>query len=336
MGVLRNPASSILPGQSVRSNGDKGLDLCRGSYDFIVELQQLDYFRRLAAVQHVTQAAEQLGVTQPTLSRAIGRLERDLGVALFDQHGRSVRLNRYGRALLPHVERALGALDQGQRELADLTDRDAGVIAFGFAHALGTRVVPDLIAAFRARHPRARFALVQNASHIILADLEAGDVDLALVSPVPPASERIESVELASEELFLVVPRDHRFAKRASVKLVELSDDTFVCLRKGYGLRSLTDAFCAAAGFVPKIAFEGEEIATLRGLVDVGLGVAIIPGIRSRLENAPPQLPIEVPICRRSIGLMWEPARYQPELTQAFRHHVMVSFTTESAPGPDS
>jgi DNA-binding transcriptional LysR family regulator len=287
----------------------------------------------VARTQHVTQAAEELAITQPALSRAMARLERDLGVALFDHRGRSVKLNRYGQAFLRHVERALAAIEEGRRELVDLADRDAGVIAFGFAHALGTRVVPDLIASFRQQHPRARFQLLQNASHIILAELEAGDVDIALVSPVPPTSERIESIELASEELFLVVPHDHRFAKRRSVRLSELRDDTFVCLRQGYGLRTLTDQFCAEAGFVPKIAFEGEEIATLRSLVSVGLGVAIIPAVSSPAETAPPQLHITEPICRRSIGLMWEPGRYQPELAQQFRHHIITSFRDMPAPG---
>ncbi len=296
-----------------------------------MELQQLEYFRVVARTQHVTQAAEEVAITQPALSRAMARLERDLGIALFDHRGRSVKLNRYGEAFLRHVERALGAIEEGRRELTDLADRDAGVIAFGFAHALGTRVVPDLIASFRRQHPRARFQLLQNASHIILEELEAGDVDLALVSPVPPTSERIESIELASEELFLVVPNDHRLAKRKTVRLAELRDDTFVCLREGYGLRTLTDAFCARAGFAPKTAFEGEEIATLRGLVAVGLGVAIIPAASSPAESAPPQLRITEPICRRSIGVLWEPGRYQPELAQRFRHHIISTFSKVAA-----
>ncbi|HLI94706.1 MAG TPA: LysR family transcriptional regulator [Candidatus Baltobacteraceae bacterium] len=291
-----------------------------------MELQQLEYFRVVARTEHVSQAAEELGITQPALSRAISRLERDLGVALFDHRGRSVKLNRYGKAFLRHIERALGALQDGRREITDLADRDAGVIAFGFAHALGTTVVPDLIASFRQQHPRARFQSLQNASHIILEELEAGDVDLALVSPVPPTSDRIESMELASEELFLVVPHDHRFARRASVKLAELHDDTFVCLREGYGLRTLTDHFCEQAGFTPKIAFEGEEIATLRGLVAAGLGLAIIPAASSPAESTPPQLRISEPICRRSVGLLWDPSRYQPELVQRFRHHVISAF----------
>lgn len=287
-----------------------------------MELQQLEYFRVLAKTQHVTQAAEQLGITQPALSRAIARLERDLGVSLFDHPGRSVRLNRFGRAYLAHVERALGAIEEGRRELADLADRESGIVAFGFAHALAARVVPDLIASFRTDRPRARFQLLQNASHIILDELEAGDVDLALVSPIPPTGERIETTEVASEELFLVVPHDHRLAKRRTVRLAELRDDTFVCLREGYGLRALTDDFCARAGFAPKIAFEGEEIATLRSLVAVGLGVAIIPASG---EGGPPELRISEPICRRSIGVMWEPARYHSELTKRFRQHVIAS-----------
>jgi DNA-binding transcriptional LysR family regulator len=289
-----------------------------------MELQQLEYFRVVARTQHVTQAAEELTITQPALSRAVARLERELGVALFDHRGRSVKLNRYGAAFLRHVERALAAIEEGRREVMDLSDRDAGVIAFGFAHALGTSVVPDLIATFRAQHPRARFQLLQNASHMILEKLEAGEVDLALVSPVPPTSERIESLELSSEELYLCVPHEHRLGKRRSVRLADLRDDTFVCLREGYGLRTLTDHFCAQAGFAPKIAFEGEEIATLRGLVAAGLGVAIIPA-GSPAESAPPQLRITEPVCRRSIGLLWDPSRFQPELAQAFRHHIIAA-----------
>lgn len=292
-----------------------------------MELQQLHYFRVVARTEHVTQAAEELSITQPALSRAMARLERDLGVALFDHRGRSVKLNRYGRAFRRHVERSLAALEEGRRELVDLSDRDSGVIAFGFAHALGTSIVPDLIARFRRQHPRARFQLLQNASHIILEELEAGDVDLALVSPVPPTGERIETHELASEELFLTVPFEHRLAKRKSVRLAELRDDTFVCLREGYGLRSLTDRFCEQAGFEPRIAFEGEEIATLRSLVAVGLGVAIIPAAGGAGEASPPQLRITEPVCRRSIALLWEPGRYQPELVGGFRHHILSEFS---------
>ncbi len=290
-----------------------------------MDLQQLEYFRTVARLEHVTQAAEALRMTQPALSRAIARLEREVGVTLFDHRGRSVKLNRYGTAFLRHVERALATIEEGRREITDLADRESGVVAFGFAHALGTRVVPDLIASFRETHPRARFQLLQNASHIILDELLAGDVDLALVSPMPKTGERIESAVLASEELFLAVPHEHKFAQRKNIKLAQLADETFVCLREGYAFRSLTDQFCAQAGFTPKIAFEGEEIATLRSLVGVGLGVAILPAAQSG-EAAPPLLRITEPICRRDIGLLWEAGRYRPQLTERFREHIIASF----------
>lgn len=110
------------------------------------------------------------------------------------------------------------------------------------------------------------------------------------------------------------------------MRLAQLRDETFVCLREGYGLRTLTDQFCAQAGFVPKIAFEGEEIATLRSLVAVGLGVAIIPAPASAAESSPPLLRITEPTCKRSIGLLWEAGRYQPPLVEQFRRHVIERF----------
>src|SRR5947208_2509200 len=107
-------------------------------YDSIVEWQQLEYFREVAQHEHITQAASQLSVSQPAVSRSIARLEHELGVPLFERQGRSVKLNRYGRAFLAHVERALAEVSEGQRELSDMVGPVRGTVAIGFIHVVGT------------------------------------------------------------------------------------------------------------------------------------------------------------------------------------------------------
>jgi DNA-binding transcriptional LysR family regulator len=237
---------------------------------------RLAQFAAVARHQHVTRAAALLGMPQPTLSRAIARLEADLGVALFARQGRSLRLTTAGRAFLRTVERTLAEVERSAESVRLDADPDAGRIAFGFLHTLGSEAVPALLAAFRADHPRVRFQLVQTYGEEMVARLRAGALDLCLTSP-PPQESGLVVRRVDRQRLRLVVPLGHRLAGRRRVRLAEVAADPFVTLEPGYGLRRIIDQLCAEAGFAPRIAFEGEEAETLRGLVAAGLGVALLP-----------------------------------------------------------
>lgn len=237
---------------------------------------RLAYFAGVARTEHVTRAARELEVPQSTLSRALVRLEQDLGVELFARHGRTVSLTPAGRTFLASAERALAEVGKAVESVRADADPASGKVAFGFLHTMGSETVPGLIRAFRADHPRIRFSLVQNYGEAMLDRLRAGELDLCLTSPVPDAPGLVAR-RLDEQRLRLVVPDDHRLATRKRVRLAEASDEAFVTLEPGYGLRRITDDLCAEAGFRPRIAFEGEEAETLRGLVAAGLGVALLP-----------------------------------------------------------
>ncbi|MFD8075294.1 LysR family transcriptional regulator [Streptomyces sp. NPDC059718] len=264
---------------------------------------RLAQFAAVARHEHVTRAARELGVPQSTLSRAMVRLELDLGVTLFARQGRTVSLTPAGRGFLASVERALGEVERSAESVRADADPQSGRVAFGFLHTLGPETVPALLRAFRADHPRIRFQLVQNYGEAMLAGLRAGDLDLCLTSPVPDAPDLVVR-RLDEQRLRLVVPADHRLASRRRVRLAEASGELFVSLEAGYGLRRITDALCAEAGFTPRVAFEGEEAETLRGLVAAGLGVALLP---------PPLVPrpgvveltVTAPRAVREIGVAW-------------------------------
>ncbi|MFD9073264.1 LysR family transcriptional regulator, partial [Streptomyces lasiicapitis] len=237
---------------------------------------RLAYFAGVARTEHVTRAAQELEVPQSTLSRALVRLERDLGVELFARHGRTVSLTPAGRTFLGSAEKALAEVGKAVESVRADADPASGKVAFGFLHTMGSETVPGLIRAFRADHPRIRFSLVQNYGEAMLDRLRAGELDLCLTSPVPDAPGLVAR-RLDEQRLRLVVPDDHRLAGRKRIRLAEAADEAFVTLEPGYGLRRITDDLCAEAGFRPRIAFEGEEAETLRGLVAAGLGVALLP-----------------------------------------------------------
>ncbi|RZT87370.1 DNA-binding transcriptional LysR family regulator [Pseudonocardia sediminis] len=265
---------------------------------------RMTQFVAVARTEHMTRAAERIGVPQPTLSRAMARLEADLGVALFTRTGRTLRLTPAGRTLLRRAEAALAELSAAADELAGDADRTHGRATLGFLSTLGTEAVPRLLRGFRDAHPGIRIGLLQGRHEMLLDRVREGGADLVLTSPLPD-EPGLTAVALAEEELRLAVPSGHRLDRRAGtpdVDLAEAADEPFIGFAPGYGLRGTVDAWCRQAGFGPRIAFEGGDAATLRGLVGAGLGVALLP----LAPDVPGvvQLPVRTPRTVRTLGMV--------------------------------
>ncbi|MFC7217339.1 LysR family transcriptional regulator [Streptomyces polyrhachis] len=282
---------------------------------------RLAQFAAVARHEHVTRAAQELGVPQPTLSRAIARLEADLGVALFARHGRSLTLTKAGRDFLGAVEGALGDIGRGAEAVRADADPAAGKVAFGFLHTMGPETVPELLREFRGSHPRVRFQLFQSYGELMVERLRAGELDLCLTSPLPQAPDLV-SHRLDVQRLRLVVPDDHRLAGRRRVRLGEAAQEPFVTLEPGYGLRRITDALCEQAGFTPRVAFEGEEPETLRGLVAAGLGVALLPPPAVARPGVV-ELAVSEPRAERELGLVWPAGQTDTAPVAAFKTFLL-------------
>ncbi|WP_027416751.1 LysR family transcriptional regulator [Aneurinibacillus terranovensis] len=290
-----------------------------------MEWQQLEYFQTVARLQHMTHAAESLSISQPALSRSIARLESELGVPLFERQGRSIVLNRYGRLFLKRVNRIVKELQEGKQEIRDLLDPEYGEVSLGFLHTLGTHLIPDLIGAFRTHYPKVSFQLNQNKSLSLLEQLEAGEIDLCLVTPLETRLQ-IKWAKLWSEEVFIIVPAGHPIAGCESILLEELADEPFIFLKKGYGFRKITDRLCEEAGINPRVTFEGEEVHTIAGLVAAGLGIAFIPDIKELNWSKISRIRVEWPKCERVIGMAWVEGRYLSPAAKQFRQFVVDYF----------
>ncbi|WP_166462853.1 LysR family transcriptional regulator [Amycolatopsis acidicola] len=274
----------------------------------------------LGETGNITRTAQLLGVPQPTVSRRLGALADVLGAPVVEPVGRGVRLTRAGAILADSAARALGAVESGARKAREEIEPDTGHIVLGFLHLLGRWLVPNLLRGFRARYPSVRFSLVQGSRQQILDKLAAGELDLALVAPMP-VEPGLEATALDEQELLLSVPEAHRLAERKRIRWAELADDDFVTLEHGYGLRQITDALCAEAGFEPKIAFEGQESDTVRGLVAAGLGVALLP----RFGRGTPAGVVEIPLSpkvSRTICLLSPETEHLTPTVRAFRDYV--------------
>lgn len=293
-------------------------------------VEELRWFVAVAEREHVTAAAADLHVSQSALSRALARVQAHVGVPLFDRQGRNLRLNRYGRLYLERARRALAELDAGDDDLAAATGAGGGgTVVLAFLHTLGTWLVPALLRGFGAEHPDVTLRLAQGSAAEMGQQLRAGDVDLILTSPRPD-DPAIGWHPLASEPLRLAVGPGHPLAARRRVRLAEVAGEPFVAMKTDYGLRGVTDALCAAAGFTPRIAFEGDDIGTLRGLVAAGLGVALMPpphhaGAAEVEQPSTPHLQVADRGAHRPLGLAWDQTRYRAPATEAFRAWVLAN-----------
>ena len=275
-----------------------------------------EWFITLAELQHVTAAAEQLRIAQPTLTRMLGRLEQRLGVELFDRRGRRLSLNAYGRIFYQHARRAQLELDSARRAIDDLTNPAVSEIRLGFLGSFGASVVPRLIADFTEASPRVTFTLEEDAAESIGEMVESGSLDVAVVSP-RPAGPTLAWRSLFRQRLGVAVHRDHRLAGVAEVSMADLADEQFVTMHPGYGMRRLLDELCAAAQFQPRIVLESTDLGTSAGLVAAGLGVSLMPIDGSEYGVA--ILRLTDADAYRDVGMIWNSTR---PLSRAVRDFI--------------
>ncbi|WP_228265962.1 LysR family transcriptional regulator [Microlunatus elymi] len=256
----------------------------------------------------VTAAADVLGLPQPTVSRGLARLGDVLGAPIVEKHGRGIRMTPAGEALLPHARAALAAAAAGADAVRERDSQAYGTLSIAFQNTLGDRVVPNLIRAFLADHPRTKFELTQGSRGSCLDALDSGAAEIALIAPIEHRPELV-AVSLHTEPLVLLVPAGHRFSSAARVDLAEAAHERFISLKPGFGLHSLLYELAGESGFEPRVAFEGDDLHTVRGLVAAGLGVALVPQDRAAAGSGGVEVAIARPVAQREVGAVWPDSR---------------------------
>lgn len=282
-----------------------------------VDRRQLRYFQQAARLEHLGRAAERLEISESTLSRSIAQLEKSYGSTLFDHVGRGVTLNRRGKILLTHVDRALRELDYAERMIRD---GDRHTITLGFVPSLGGLVIPDIVTGFKLAQPDIELRLVQDSRARLLEALFNGEIDLCIAAHrFPEPSLCWES--LWEEHFVVIVPAGHRLAARRVIDIRELENEPMVAFKPGHILRETLDEMTRTAGFVPTIVFQGDDASMLFGLVGVGLGIALLPQSIGSMPGKVAVLRLRTPRTR-TIGFSWVSSSYDSPLAVAFRTFV--------------
>jgi DNA-binding transcriptional LysR family regulator len=254
-----------------------------------MELRHLRYFIAVAEEQHVTRAAERLGMQQPPLSQQIRALERELDVQLFRRKPRGVELTDAGSALLADARAILSLIDHAFAATKRTARGEQGRIAVGFTSSAPFHpFVPRIIRAYRDAFPLVALRLEEGGTAGLIDDLRSERIDAAFVRTAIANKDGLVVDPLLQEAMVLALPRAHTLARRTSkgVPLQALADETFIVYRRhnGPGLYDAILSTCNAAGFSPRVGQEAPRIVSTLNLVAAGLGISLVPESLRRMR----------------------------------------------------
>lgn len=247
-----------------------------------MELAQLEAFITAADCGSFSRAAEILNVAQPSLSNRIQALEREVGQPLFERMGRGVKLTDAGRSFLPYAQRVMRTLNDGLMILEGTRDGTAGRLMIGTAPAVGTYVLPRLLKVFCDTHPGVDVLVRTGHSDEVLQLVLDDDVQIGLGRPINHPDVR--TVVLYRDELVLVVSAQHRYAKRGSVRVEDLAEDSLILFDRDSGYYGMIMGLFRDLGVVPQQQMQLDSIEATKKMVEANLGIALLPEVSVERE----------------------------------------------------
>ncbi|OKK21475.1 LysR family transcriptional regulator [Streptomyces sp. CB02488] len=273
-----------------------------------MELRHLSAFVAVAEELHFGRAAKRLQMAQPPLSQQIRRLEKELGVQLFERNTRSVRLTGAGESFLQPVRTVLDDLDVAVRAAKAAGRGEYGRVGIGFAGASSHETLPRLTRAVRAAHPGIELVMTgQTYANVALARVADGSLDLGFVR-LPVTQPGVAHRVIDEEELVCALPSDHPLAARDSVSIEALAGEPFVSFPANTGstVRDAMVGACEAAGFNPRVVQEAPDSYTIMALVAAGVGVTLtVTSVQHIQQNGLVYRPLAGPPIRRQAALAW-------------------------------
>ncbi len=290
--------------------------------DRLLTLKHLRYFVALAHSGQYRRAAEQLDLSQPSLSQQIAAFESVLGVKLVERGRRGVILTPAGREVLDQAQGILDGVDRLMGVSQSLQDGVSGTLRLGSTSTIGPYVLPRFLQHLHAEHPDLKLVVRDGAPRELLNELGNGVHDV-VISQLPIREKDFQSVPLYREPLMLAVARDHRLAGRGLVTPEDLAGEDLLALGDAYALRNEVSRLGMASGARLRDDYEGTSLDALRQMVAMNMGITLLPAlyVRSEVPDENGDVAV-VPVkggLYRTVGLIWRHTTGKPALLRRFR-----------------
>ncbi|MFF4576654.1 transcriptional regulator CynR [Streptomyces sp. NPDC001410] len=282
-----------------------------------LELRHLRYLLAVAEHGNFTRAAEELHISQPTLSQQIKQLERALDVQLLDRTGRTVRLTDAGAVYTDHAQRALRDLAAAERAVHDVQDLSRGHLRLGVTPTFTAYLVGPLITEFRTRHPRIGLTMTETTQDRIEAALLADDLDLGIAF-TGPHLPGITATPLFTETLSLVTATQHNRTPPEPLGVRVLQERELALLSGDFATRGHIDDYLADHRVAPRIAVEANSIQALIEIVQHTTLATVLPDAITHDHPHLTPVPVDPPLPTRTVALLRRDGAYRSAVGRAF------------------
>lgn len=286
-----------------------------------MELDQLRLFADLVREQSFTRVAELNGVTQPAVSLSIARLEDELGTRLLERTTRRVFVTEEGHIFHEYVKEILQKAQEAKQVLRERREGMKGSIRLATVHSIGLYELPGTLKEFIRRYPEVRFHIEYLLADQVYRTVMEGASDLGLVA-YPEQRPGLVVEPFFEDELVLICPPEHALAARGSISAQELRGQGFVAFDAEIPTGRAVDAILAEQGISVEIRMQCDNIEILKKMVEVGLGVSMVPllavqeEVRSGVLSV---LRLEGHTFRRPLGVLHRKAKELSGPQRAFR-----------------
>ncbi|MFM8294587.1 MAG: LysR family transcriptional regulator [Microcystaceae cyanobacterium] len=304
--------------------------------DIPFTLDQLRILKAIATEGSFKRAADTLYVSQPAVSLQVQNLEKQLNVPLFDRGGRKAQLTEAGYLLLSYGEKIITLCQETCRAIEDLQNLQGGTLIVGASQTTGTYLLPRMIGLFRQKYPDVSVQLQVHSTRRTSWGVANGQVDLAIIGGEVPSDlqETLQVIPYAEDELVLVLPVSHPFAKIDTIQKEDLYKLKFITLDSQSTIRKVIDKVLTQGGIDTKrlrVEMELNSIEAIKNAVQAGIGVAFVSttAIEKELEMKVLHLAYirEVKV-RRTLFVILNPNRYRSKAAEAFIKEILPPFST--------
>ena len=286
-----------------------------------MDLLQLRYFKKVAELEHISQAAEQLLISQPSLSKTIRHLEMDLEADLFDRRGKNIYINDNGKIVYKYAAKILQSIDNMTSELNDNTLKKEACITLQANAAI--EAIPKYIIGFKKLHPEITINIKQNA----IGTNESSDYDF-IIDTTREKSKHANTLTLLKEPCSIAVSKNHPLAYQENISIEDFRLDSFLILRDRRPLSLMLKERCKQAGFAPIVGLTCDDWEAIYSMVEANIGVSLIPVITWNLSHHKHDFVMKKlsPPIYRYINLSWKEDAYLSEPAKIFRTYMVEFF----------
>lgn len=285
-----------------------------------VTLRQLRAFVAVADAQHFTRAADRLDLSQSTVSTLVRELEDNLGLKLFDRHTRMLRLTPAGAEVLPLARKALSDLDEVLGTSAELRTLGRGRVSIAAASLQAALMLPAVIRRYTAENPGVKVRLYDVPEHEVIEKVRNAEVDFGLGSDTGTRPE-ISARSLVTDAFVAVMRPDHAFVRHTALRWRDVAELPLIGPPPGNAVREQLDAALAREGIRLHRQYEVTLPLTILGMVQAGIGIAVMTAAMNRLAQALGLVtrPVDEPRVEREISLLFHTDRSLSPAAQNFR-----------------